>query len=150
MAVMYKPTKHCTFNNEPSMTQPEHRNECDMTMVFKRMTQQGVMPNLSQVKYGSEDMNLDLLNHRINLKTASENLKYTFDEFKKEKKLPKTLTYQEFIKEPSKYIAPKTLNKKLEESAKQVPEQPPAGTPPKLPNESTATKSNLGSESTPS
>lgn len=66
MALLYKPSKHAIHNTEPSLTEPEHKDSCDINkMILAAKRGQHVRGSNAPQQYGLDDTTMDGVSFRI-------------------------------------------------------------------------------------
>lgn len=123
MPIQYTPSKHAYYCDPETLTEQEHKNDCDINVIIKR-AHNGHMVNMSNRSpvYGFDDINLDGLKHRILKQETKEELEelITSQEFDAKdveiltKNLPESLVKRLKIKKQEEVNQKTELNKKDE------------------------------------
>ncbi|AZL82943.1 hypothetical protein [Apis mellifera associated microvirus 61] len=92
MAIKYKNTKYAKVFDpkiEPSLTEQEHKNSCDINIMLKNAARGMQIRGGSQPRYGFDDTTLDGVSHRIqkeqveaSLRDAAQNNEFDENELK--------------------------------------------------------------------
>lgn len=108
MAVLYKTTKHDVVNDEPSLTEIEHADSCDINKMMKHASRgQEIRGNSSRQTYGYDDTTMDGVQFRIQKEQLENQL---------------ASGQQEFTEEELAFIPPKVQEKfKFKVRKKQTP-----------------------------
>jgi len=66
MAILYEKTPYDTINTDPSLTEQEHKNSCDINLMMKSANRGlSIRGALTPPHYGNDDMTLDALSFHI-------------------------------------------------------------------------------------
>lgn len=66
MARKYPVSKYATHNTEPSLTEQEHKDSCDINVMMKAVNRgYTVRGALHEARYGVDDMNYDRMQHEM-------------------------------------------------------------------------------------
>ena len=82
MPLMYDPKEvpYATEVDTESLTEQEHKDSCDINIMLRNAARGfNIRMSSSQPIYGSDDMTLDTLQHRINIEKAEADLQHVAD-----------------------------------------------------------------------
>lgn len=86
MAILYKPSPFASINPDPSMTEQEHKDSCDINKMVKNVLRGMQVRGGKNPRYGVDDLTVDPVSHRIQKEQIEAELLETFanNEFSEE------------------------------------------------------------------
>lgn len=79
MALLYKPSKWAIVNDEPSLTEQEHKDSCDINKMIRAIERGQQVRGGREQQYGHDDLTMDALQHRILKQQTEESLTELFE-----------------------------------------------------------------------